>query len=149
MESDFCSPPFLSALGAFSSKPFYLKLTNTGKSALGKIFWSSEDPSGILFLSWNSVCFRFLPSTQLFCFISWHPFYNTLCLKGISVLKKGFIKIITTYQWLLPWDYVVCTEQSIPQTNTHMYFWTHEETGVLWLQEKKKNKVEEMAQPKF
>lgn len=155
MGSNFCSPSFLSTLWVFSSKLFYLKLTNTGKSALGKIFWSSEDPSGIFFSFFlkTQSGLDFRPpqySTEvLFCFISCHPFCNILCLKGLTVLKRGPIKIITTYQWLLPRDYVTCTEQSIPQTNTCIYWWTHEEDEVLWPQEKNKTKVKEMAQPKF
>ena len=89
---------------AFSNKLFYSKLTNTGKSALGRIFWSPEDPSGTLLLSFLKYSlFRLLSSRLLFCFIFCHWFNNTLHLKSISVPKGGsdFMKIITIDLWLL------------------------------------------------
>lgn len=90
----FCSP-----LGAFSSKLFYSKLTNTGKMLLGK-YSEAQRILQAIFLSFflkTQPVSDFCPPDYC-CFISCHPFYNTFYLKRINVLKRGSVYPNHNYQ---------------------------------------------------
>lgn len=116
---------------------FIQNLQITGEIALGKIFQTPEDPSGIFFLSWNSVCFKIFSSRPCLCFISCHTFRNTFMSEKHQHSKER-LSVDQNYNYhTMTADQELCSvifiKQSIPQINTHICVWTDQETGVQWL----------------
>ena len=96
--------------GAFSNKLFYSKLTNTWKSALGRIFWSPEDPSGMLLLSFlkhglfqifvlqTALLFYLLPLIQQYLTSKKYQ-----CSKGrLWLYENHNYRSVTAFQGLCP-----------------------------------------------